>query len=67
MPCLDKKKDTKKIEAVSKVCLIAVLDVLAVAICYFFGLWFRFDFKFAEIYPMFIEGYTRNIALWCAA
>ena len=66
MPCLDKKRDTKKIEAVSKVCLIALLDVLSVAICYFFGLWFRFDFKFAEIYPMFIEGYTNNIALWCA-
>ena len=33
MPCLDKKKDTKRIEAMSKVCLIAVLDVLSVAIC----------------------------------
>ncbi len=66
MPCIHKKQDTKKVEAISKVVLIALLDVLSVALCYFFGLWLRFDFKFGDIYPMFIEGYVSYIGIWCA-
>ena len=66
MPAIHKKKDNKKLEALTKICLIMVLDVLSVAVCYFFGLWLRFDFKFQDIYPVFLEGYANNIALWCA-
>ena len=61
-----KKVEHKKIEVLSKICLIMILDVLSVAFCYFFGLWLRFDFKFQDIYPVFLEGYANNIAIWCA-
>ena len=65
MPGILKKIEKKKVEALSKICLIMVLDVLSVAVCYFFGLWLRFDFKFQDIYPVFLEGYSNNIVLWC--
>ena len=66
MPGILRKIENKKVEALSKICLIMVLDVLSVAFCYFFGLWLRFDFKFQDIFPMFLEGYSNNIAIWCA-
>ena len=65
MPSVSRKRDTKKLESAYKIALIALLDVFSVAFCYFFGLWLRFDFKFQDIYPMFIEGYVNNIGLWC--
>ncbi len=68
MPCmhnLHKKRDAKKVEAMSKMVLIALMDVISVALCYFFGLWLRFDFKFGEISGRFLEGYISNIGLWC--
>ena len=62
---LHNKIDTGKFEAMSKLCLIAVLDVLTVAGCYFFGLWLRFDFKFNDIPLYFLDDFLPNIALWC--
>ena len=49
----------------SKLLLIAVLDLLTVAGCYFFGLWLRFDFKFNDIPLYFLDDFLPNIALWC--
>ena len=66
MAAITKKKDNKKLEAMSKLCMIAVLDMIVVAISYFFGLWLRYDFKFQDIAPMFLEGYVSNVWLWCA-
>ena len=51
---------------ISKVVLIVTLDVLATMVSFFFGLWMRFDFVFADIDPTFLNGYADHIALWCA-
>ena len=52
--------------AASRAVMVAVLDVLATAACYFFGLWFRYDFVFADISPEHLDGYLRAILPWCA-
>ena len=65
MPAIQKGQHNKKMEAWSKLVLIVLLDMLSVAVCYFFGLWVRFDFKFGMIEPRFIEYYTTYIWLWC--
>ena len=65
MPVMHKSYHNKKLEVLSKLVLIVLLDVLSVAVCYFFGLWVRFDFKFGMIEPRFIEYYTTYIWLWC--
>lgn len=49
----------------SKVLLIVVMDVLATAISFFFGLWFRADFVFAEISPVHLNGYITAVLPWC--
>jgi len=51
---------------IAKVFLIMTLDVLATMVSFFFGLWMRFDFVFADIDPIFLEGYADNIGIWCA-
>ena len=65
MPAMHKSYHNKKMEVLSKLVLIVLLDILSVAVCYFFGLWVRFDFKFGMIEPRFIEYYTTYIWLWC--
>jgi len=66
MPALGKRKESNKLEALSKVVLIGLLDILSVAVCYFFGLWFRFDFRFRDIEPIYVDYYTTYIWMWCA-
>ena len=50
----------------SKVLLVAIMDILATAVAFFLGLWLRFDFVFSDIYNYFIEGFLSNIGIWCA-
>ena len=64
MPAMHKSYHNKKMEVLSKLVLIVLLDILSVAVCYFFGLWVRFDFKFGMMEPRFIEYYTTYIWLW---
>ena len=66
MPAVHRKKYTKKTETLSKILLMVLLDILSVAVCYFFGLWFRFDFRFGDIEPKYVEYYTTYIWMWCA-
>ena len=47
--------------------LIVLLDVVAVVACYFFGLWFRFDFAFEKIYEYFWVDFISVIWFWTAA
>ena len=49
----------------SKVIFIMMLDVLATVVSFFLGLWFRYDFSFAEIRPVHLEGFLSAIGLWC--
>ena len=51
---------------VSKVMLIVLLDVLATVVSFFFGLWFRYDFVFANIREVHLAGYISAIGPWCA-
>ncbi len=60
------KRNNLNFSVISKVVLIAAMDVLATAVSFFFGLWLRFDFKFQNIDPSFLEGYLSNIGPWCA-
>ena len=48
-----------------RVALIAVLDVLSLAVVYFFALLLRHDFHFSAIDPAFVEGYKNSILPWC--
>ena len=50
---------------VSKVVLIALLDVLSTAASYFLGLWLRYDFSFAQIRADHMQGYLSAIGPWC--
>lgn len=52
--------------AMAKVTLIILMDILATLVSFFFGLWMRFDFVFADISHIFLENYGRYIGLWCA-
>ena len=48
-----------------KVIFIMMLDVLATVVSFFLGLWFRYDFSFAEIRPVHLEGFLSAIGSWC--
>ena len=52
--------------AVAKVTLIVLMDILATIASFFFGLWMRFDFVFADISHVFLENFGHYIGLWCA-
>ena len=49
----------------SKIAVIIFMDVLATIVSYFLGLWFRYDFVFADIRPEHLEGYLSAIIPWC--
>ena len=51
--------------AVAKVTLIVLMDILATIASFFFGLWMRFDFVFADIPTLFLENFGHYIVLWC--
>lgn len=51
--------------AIAKVTLIMLMDVLATMVSFFFGLWMRFDFVFADIPTLFLENFGHYIVLWC--
>jgi len=60
-----KKLGSSNIPTFSKITGIVVMDVLATIVSYFFGLWFRYDFVFADIRPEHLQGYLSSILLWC--
>ena len=48
-----------------KAFLIAAMDILSIAMAYFFALWLRFDFQFNEISDVFLDHYLKIILPWC--
>ena len=52
--------------ALSKILLIIFMDVVATAGCFFFGLWFRYDFAFEIMSRKHLMGYMSSIGIWCA-
>jgi len=50
----------------SRVLLIIVMDILATAVSFFMGLWFRYDFVFHDIAANHLDGYLSTIGIWCA-
>ena len=63
---VSKKPHHFHISVASKVTLIMVMDILATMISFFLGLWFRYDFSFAEIRETHMEGFLSAIGPWCA-
>ena len=60
------KNNKWNVTVLSKVLLIILLDVLCTAVAFFLGLWFRFDFVYADIPQYFIDGYLSTVGIWCA-
>ena len=61
-----RKPQFLNLTVLSKVLLIMFLDVLATAISFFLGLWFRYDFSFQEMRAEHLEGFLSAIGPWCA-
>lgn len=61
-----KKPNNWNFSVAAKVAVIMMLDVLATAASFFFGLWFRADFSFADIRADHMAGYLSAIGPWCA-
>ena len=64
---LSVRHNKTNVEAALRVMLIVLVDVIAVIVSYFFGLWFRFDFVFEKIEPHFWQDFTSAIGIWTAA
>lgn len=63
---LSSKKLISDLSSASKVVLIVLLDVVATAGSFFFGLWFRSDFIFSNISAAHLQGYLTAVVPWCA-
>ena len=48
-----------------KVTCIVAADILTTLASYFFGLWFRYDFVFADIRSTHLAGFVSSIGPWC--
>ena len=60
-----RKKENGNLYAITRVAMIMALDVLATSASFFFGLWFRADFVFANIRVDHMQGYLSAIGPWC--
>ena len=47
-----------------KTIILGLFDVIMVAAAYFFALLLRFDFRYSEIPPEYLQGYNSTILLW---
>ncbi len=63
---LSLKKNNLNTTGLSKVVLIILMDLMAIAGSYFIGLWLRFD-TFGEIPQRYLESYLNHIGFWCGA
>ena len=53
------------ISTLQKALMIGLMDLFAIAACFFAALWLRFDFKFAAITPVYLHGYLIHVPIWC--
>ena len=60
------KHNRLNMTAFSKVFLIIIMDLLATAGSFFFGLWARYDFNFNIMDRVHLNGYLSTIGIWCA-
>ncbi len=60
-----RKKESLSVSSLTKIMMIMTMDVVTTAISFFFGLWFRADFVFANIRDTHLEGYLAAIGPWC--
>ena len=63
---VSKKPNHRHVSAAAKVCLIAILDLIATLVSFFLGLWFRADFAFENIRGVHMQGFLTIIGPWCA-
>lgn len=60
-----RKKENVNLYVIGRAAMIMALDVLATSASFFFGLWFRADFVFANIRVDHMQGYLSAIGPWC--
>ena len=60
------KHNNLNFAVLSKVLVIMMLDMVATAGCFFFGLWARYDFNFNIMDRVHLNGYMSAIGIWCA-
>ena len=60
-----KKTANQNFTNISKAAMIMLLDVLATVSSFFLGLWFRYDFSFAEMRAVHFQGFLSAIGPWC--
>ena len=61
-----KQLDKLNMQVLSRAFLIIIADVLSISICFFLGLWLRYNMVFGDIAGYHIKGYCDNILIWCA-
>ena len=61
-----KKTGTFATSTLARAILIGTVDVIAVAVAFFFALWMRHDFIFSQIPEVYLQEYQRVILPWCA-
>ena len=61
-----KKTGTFATSTLARAILIGTVDVIAVAVAFFFALWMRHDFIFSQIPEVYLHEYQRVILPWCA-
>lgn len=59
------KKERKIGLRFHKMVLVGVLDIVSVLGAYFMALLLRFDFRFSEINPKYVQGFLTLIPAWC--
>ncbi len=61
-----RKKGTFATSTLARAILIGAVDVIAVAVSFFFALWMRHDFIYSHIPEVYLVNYQRVILPWCA-
>ena len=59
------KRNKLNVKVMSRLAMIVMMDILATVICFFLGLWFRYDFAFENISQAHLHGYIYAIGPWC--
>ena len=50
-----------------KILLIGFLDIITIAVSFFFALWMRHDFIYSHIPQQYLDYYVRSVGIWCLA
>jgi len=60
-----RKNGTPATSTLARAVLIAFIDIVAIAVSFFFALWMRHDFEYSNIPVMYLQCYRNTILIWC--